>query len=112
MLRKVHRVGLLIVAALQGSVSEVRTQRAGMLQKSLNCGFQALKCRGWILRWRQQRGGRWNGLVDIVLHVAARTEHSKCSRTGRVLEQRGIQLRIALQRIFNALRTVLQRLGP
>lgn len=88
MLRKVHRVGLLVVAALQGSVSKVRTQRAGMLQKSLNCGFQALKCRGWILRWRQQRGGRWNGLVDVVLHVAARTEHSKRSRTGRVLEQR------------------------
>ena len=45
MLRKVHRVGLLVVAALQGTVSEVRTQRAGMLQKSLNCGLQALKCR-------------------------------------------------------------------
>ena len=88
MLRKVHRVGLLIVAALQGTVSEVRTQRAGMLQKSLSCGLHALKCRGWILRWRRQRGGRWNGLVDVVLHVAARTEHSKCSRTGRVLEQR------------------------
>ena len=88
MLRQMHRVGLLIVAALQGSVSEVRTQRAGMLQKSLNCDFQALKCRGWVLRWRRQRGGRWNGLVDIVLHVAARTEHSKRSRTGRVPEQK------------------------
>ena len=51
MLRKVHRVGLLIVAALQGSVSEVRTQRAGMLQKSLNCGLQALQRRGCVLRW-------------------------------------------------------------
>ena len=56
MLRKVHRVGLLIVAALQGTVSEVRTQRAGMLQKSLNCGLQALKCRGWVLRWRGTAG--------------------------------------------------------
>ena len=45
MLRQMHRVGLLIVAALQDTVSEVRTQRAGMLQKSLNCGLQALKCR-------------------------------------------------------------------
>lgn len=40
MLRQMHRVGLLVVAALQGSVSKVRTQRAGMLQKSLSCGFQ------------------------------------------------------------------------
>ena len=88
MLRQMHRVGLLIVAALQGTVSEVRTQRAGMLQKSLNCDFQALKCRGWVLRWRRQRGGRWNGLVDVVLHVATGTEHSKRSRTSRVLEQR------------------------
>ena len=63
-------------------------QRAGMQQKSLNCGFQALKCRGWVLRWRRQRGGQWNGLVDVVLHVAARTEQRKRSRTGRMLEQR------------------------
>ena len=86
--RMVHRVGLLIVSALHSTVSRVRMQRAGMLQQSLNCGLQALKCRGWVLRWRRQRGGRWNGLVDVVLHVAARTEHSKRSRTGRVLEQR------------------------
>ena len=88
MLRQMHRVGLLVVAALQGTVSEVRTQRAGMLQKSLNCGFQALKCQSCVLRWRRQRGSRWNGLVDVVLHVATRTEHSKRSRTSRVLEQR------------------------
>jgi hypothetical protein len=26
-----------------------------MLQKSLNCGLQALKCRRLVLRWRRQR---------------------------------------------------------
>ena len=88
MLRKVHHVGLLIVAAPQGTVSKVRTQRAGMLQKSLSCGLQALKCRSCVRRGWRQRGGRRNGLVDVVLHVAARTEQRKRSRTGRVLEQR------------------------